>query len=58
MATKRGRPPHDDRLTPAEWAREGTHSEAGHYGVERWLEIYAEHAHNHAAQIKRARSVG
>jgi hypothetical protein len=44
-----------DRLTPAEWAREGTHSEAGHFGVERWLEIYAEHAHNHAEQIRRAR---
>ena len=26
------------------------------YGVERWLEIYADHAHNHADQIKRARA--
>jgi hypothetical protein len=47
-----------ERLTPAEWAREGTHSEAGRYGVETWLEIYAAHAHNHAAQIQRARRAG
>jgi hypothetical protein len=43
-----------DRLTPAEWARTGTHSESGAYSVERWLEIYAEHAHKHAEQIRRA----
>jgi hypothetical protein len=45
-----------DRMTPAEWAREGTHSEHGRYTVERWLEIYADHAHNHAQQIRIARS--
>jgi hypothetical protein len=45
-----------DRLTPEEWARGGTHSESGAYSVERWLEIYADHAHNHADQIRRARS--
>jgi DinB superfamily len=44
-----------ERLTEAEWGREGTHSESGRYTVARWLEIYAEHAHNHAAQIRRAR---
>lgn len=44
-----------ERMTDAEWAREGTHSESGRYTVERWLEIYAEHAHNHAEQIRRAR---
>jgi hypothetical protein len=44
-----------DRMTPAEWAREGTHSEHGRYTVERWLEIYADHAHNHAQQIRVAR---
>jgi hypothetical protein len=44
-----------ERMTDAEWAREGTHSEAGHYSVERWLEIYANHAHNHAEQIMVAR---
>src|SRR3970040_742237 len=45
-----------DRLTPEQWAREGTHTESGRYGVERWLEIYAAHAHDHADQIRRARS--
>ena len=44
-----------DRMTEAEWAREGTHSEHGRYTVERWLEIYAAHAHNHAEQIRVAR---
>jgi len=41
-----------DRLTPAEWVREGTHTEAGPYGVESWLKTYAEHAHKHARQIR------
>ncbi len=45
-----------DRMTPADWTREGTHTEHGRYTVERWLEIYAEHAHNHALQIRRART--
>lgn len=45
-----------DRLTEDEWAREGTHSESGRYTVLDWLEIYAAHAHDHAAQIKRARA--
>lgn len=44
-----------DRLTPAEWVREGTHTEAGPYGVEAWLKTYAEHAHKHARQIRIAR---
>jgi hypothetical protein len=44
-----------DRLSDAEWQREGTHSEIGAYSVERWLEIYAAHAHNHAGQIRVAR---
>ena len=44
-----------DQLTDEEWARAGTHSESGPYTVERWLEIYAEHAVKHAAQIRRAR---
>jgi hypothetical protein len=47
-----------DRLTDADWAKEGTHPEHGRYGVERWLEVYASHAHNHADQITRARSSG
>src|SRR6185295_6512616 len=45
------------RLTDAEWSRQGMHSELhGPYTVERWLEIYACHAHDHATQIKVARS--
>jgi hypothetical protein len=44
-----------ERMTEAEWKREGTHSESGRYGVERWLEIYATHAHGHAEQIRVAR---
>jgi hypothetical protein len=44
-----------DRLTPAEWVREGTHTEAGPYGVESWLKTYAAHAHKHATQIRIAR---
>ena len=43
-----------DGLSEAEWARTGRHSELGEYGVERWLEIYAEHCHEHADQIRRA----
>ena len=44
------------RLTEEEWARAGTHSESGRYGVEEWLRIYAGHAHDHADQIRRARA--
>ena len=44
-----------DRLTPAEWGREGTHTEVGRYGVEDWLKTYSEHAHKHARQIRVAR---
>ena len=43
-----------ERLSDAEWGRTGTHSEGGAYGVERWLEIYAAHCHDHAEQIRRA----
>jgi hypothetical protein len=42
-------------LAPAEWIREGTHTEAGPYGVESWLKTYAAHAHKHATQIRVAR---
>jgi hypothetical protein len=45
-----------DCLTEADWAKEGTHPEHGRYDVERWLEVYAAHAHNHADQILRARA--
>jgi hypothetical protein len=43
-------------LQPADWLREGTHSESGRYTVETWLRIYAEHAHKHARQIREARA--
>jgi hypothetical protein len=42
-------------LSDEDWNREGTHTESGRYGVEDWLTIYAAHAHNHAAQIRRLR---
>ena len=45
-----------DHLEPADWLREGTHSESGRYTVETWLKIYAEHAHKHARQIRAARA--
>ena len=45
-----------DRMTDADFAKKGTHPEHGTYGVDRWLEIYAEHAHKHADQIRRARA--
>jgi hypothetical protein len=44
-----------ESLKAAEWARTGTHSESGVYSLERWLEIYAGHTHEHADQIRRAR---
>ena len=44
------------RLTDEQWQRTGTHSESGRYGVEEWLVIYANHAHEHADQIRRARA--
>ena len=44
------------RMSDEQWQRGGTHSESGRYDAERWLEIYAAHAHNHAEQIRRARA--
>ena len=44
-----------DLMSEADWHREGTHSESGPYSAEDWLRIYAAHAHNHAAQIRRLR---
>lgn len=42
-------------MTDADWHKQGTHSESGSYTSEDWLKIYAAHAHNHAAQIRRLR---
>jgi hypothetical protein len=44
-----------DAMSDADWSRAGTHSESGRYTAEDWLRIYADHAHNHAAQIQRLR---
>ena len=46
-----------DLMSDADWQRAGHHSESGTYSAERWLEIYAVHAHNHAEQIRRARKL-
>lgn len=42
-------------MTEADWRRHGWHTESGSYHAERWLEVYAAHAHGHAAQIRRLR---
>lgn len=44
-----------EAMSDDDWEREGTHSESGRYTAERWLEIYAAHAHGHADQIRRLR---
>jgi hypothetical protein len=43
-----------DRMIEDEWQRPGTHNEVGRYTPEIWLEIYARHAFDHAAQIRKA----
>ena len=47
-----------EKLSETDWTRAGTHSEHGAYTLERWLEIYAAHAHRHAEQILVARAAG
>jgi hypothetical protein len=42
-------------MSDDDWQREGTHTESGRYTTEDWLRIYAAHAHNHAAHIRRLR---
>ena len=44
-------------MSDEDWARAGWHTDSGPYDAERWLEIYAAHAHDHAAQIRRLRQV-
>ncbi|MEO8637080.1 MAG: DinB family protein [Gemmatimonadales bacterium] len=41
------------RLTEPQWQRVGRHTEHPTYGVERWLETYAEHLDVHVRQIGR-----
>jgi hypothetical protein len=45
-----------DLMTDRDWSRGGTHSESGPYSITDWLRIYAAHAHDHAAQIRRLRA--
>lgn len=45
-----------ERMTEEDWRKLGWHSESGSYHSERWLEIYADHAHGHAAQITRLKA--
>lgn len=42
-------------LSEDDWHREGWHTDHGRYSIEKWLEIYAAHAHEHAEQIRRLR---
>jgi hypothetical protein len=44
-------------LSEEEWDRAGTHSETGRLVVTEWLSYYANHAHDHADQIRRAAAV-
>ncbi|MCG6926895.1 MAG: DinB family protein [Acidobacteria bacterium] len=41
------------RLSEADWAKEGRHTESGRYTVEEWMRVYAAHLEGHAAQIAR-----
>ena len=43
-------------MTDEQWAREGTHTQFGPMSPEHWLAWYGPHAHDHAAQISRARA--
>ncbi len=43
-------------LTEEEWGRAGTHSEFGRQSVVDWLDYYRSHAHDHADQVRRART--
>lgn len=42
-----------ERLSDEEWARGGSHSEHGSYGVDAWLRDYADHPWDHADQARR-----
>ena len=44
-----------DTLVDADLERTGVHSDSGTYSLRDWLEIYADHAEAHAAQIRAAR---
>lgn len=42
-------------MSDEDWSLGGWHTETGFYSATRWLQIYAAHAHDHAAQIRRLR---
>ncbi len=44
-----------DRMSDDDWSSAGTHTESGPFSAEEWLRYYANHAHDHADQIRRAR---
>ena len=41
-------------LSTAEWTRTAIHPKLSPYDIDEWLRIYAEHAHDHADQIRAA----
>jgi hypothetical protein len=41
------------RLPADAWSREGRHTESGRYGVDDWLDTYADHLEKHSGQIER-----
>jgi hypothetical protein len=43
-------------MSDEDWKRAGWHTESGLYTATTWLQIYAVHAHNHAAQIARLKA--
>ena len=45
-----------EHMSEDDWRHLGWHSESGSYHSERWLEIYAAHAHGHAGQIERLKA--
>jgi hypothetical protein len=45
-----------EHMSEADWRRLGWHDQAGSYHTERWIEIYAAHAHGHAEQIRRLKA--
>jgi hypothetical protein len=42
-------------MSDEDWTLAGWHTESGFYSATHWLQIYADHAHDHAAQILRLR---
>lgn len=45
-----------DQLSDADWGSTGSHTQSGSYSADDWLQIYADHAFEHADQIRRARA--